>query len=146
MLTENNANSSTNINTNNTPNEGIHAESNINLMSACNLLRYKIFNNNEEIMGNIKDIVFSLKNGRISYVILSFGSFLGMREKLMAIPLTALKFDYEKEYFTLNMAKSRLDNPLVFDNDNWPDMTSTVWSSKVYKLFGLDQKSGEAAL
>lgn len=47
-------------------------------------------------MGNNKDIVFNLTNGNVSYVILPFILFLRIREKVIAIPLGALKLDIEE--------------------------------------------------
>ena len=61
---------------------------------------------------------------------LSFGGFLGMGDKLFAVPWDALTLDEDRKCFVLDADKGKLENAPGFDKDNWPDMTDTLWESK----------------
>ena len=58
--------------------------------------------------------------GRVAYAVLSFGGFLGMGDKLFAIPWQAFTVDQDSEKLVLNVTKDKLDNAPGFDKDNWP--------------------------
>ncbi len=66
--------------------------------------------------------MIDMQSGRISYAVLSFGGFLGMGDRLFAVPWQALKLDTENKRFTLNVSKEQLKNAPGFDKDHWPTM------------------------
>ncbi len=104
MIQENGTSSSKlNINTS----AGVQVDSDTLLVNVSNMLGYKIVKKNK-IMGNIKDIVFSVTRGYISYVILSSDLFLSINRKLMPKLVNALKFDVERKHFLLNIGKEVL--------------------------------------
>ena len=51
------------------------------------------------------------------YAVLSFGGFLGMGDKLFAIPFEALQLDTDNHRFTLDVM---LEDAPGFDKNNWP--------------------------
>jgi sporulation protein YlmC with PRC-barrel domain len=51
----------------------------------------KVNNNNGEAIGDVNDLLFD-KTGRISIVVLGIGGFLGLGEKNVAVPFSALSF------------------------------------------------------
>ena len=63
------------------------------------------------------------------------GGFLGMGEKLFAIPFSAFKYDHEKNEYILNISKERLENAPGFDTDNWPSLSDEKWNRDVYKYY-----------
>ena len=73
--------------------------------------------------------------GRIAYAVLSFGGFLGLGDKLFAVPWNALRFDPQSEAFVLNADKRFLENAPGFDKENWPDMTNSAWRANVYSYY-----------
>jgi sporulation protein YlmC with PRC-barrel domain len=78
------------------------------LMSADSLTGDSVCNTQGENLGKIKDIMLDLRNGQVGYAVLSFGAFLGMGEKLFAVPWNALTLDAENKRFILNVEKDRL--------------------------------------
>ena len=80
--------------------------------------------------------MLDLENGRIRYAVLSFGGFLGMGDKLFAIPPEALRIDTENKRVILDVDKSRLENAPGFDKDNWPDTSDNDWQVEVYDYYG----------
>ncbi|HYG31471.1 MAG TPA: PRC-barrel domain-containing protein, partial [Methylophilaceae bacterium] len=63
------------------------------LMGADTLIGNDVANHKDEDLGDIKEIMLDVPNGRIAYAVLSFGGFLGMGNKLFAVPWEALKLD-----------------------------------------------------
>jgi sporulation protein YlmC with PRC-barrel domain len=42
----------------------------------------EVWNTKSEFLGKIMEVIFNIRNGQIYYAVLSFGSFLGIDEKL----------------------------------------------------------------
>ncbi|MCC5855268.1 MAG: PRC-barrel domain-containing protein [Idiomarina sp.] len=101
------------------------------LMGAETLVGNDVFNHKEESLGDIKEIMLDVTNGKVSYTVLSFGSFLGMGEKLFAVPWGALTLDTNKKRFVLNVEKDSLKDAPGFDKKNWPNMADKSWSKDV---------------
>lgn len=113
------------------------------LMSAGTLTGDEVCNKQEETLGKIKEIMLDLRNGRIGYAVVSSGSFLGIGEKLFAVPWKALELDAKHKRFVMNVEKDFLDNAPVFDKDNWPDMENQEWSIEVHDYYGVKQYSDD---
>ena len=107
------------------------------VLSADTLENEKVVNAAGEKLGNIEDYMIDLNNGRIAYCVLSFGGFLGMGDKLFAIPWQAMTLDTENKRFILNIDRERLKNAPGFDKDNWPDTTNPQWGTSIYNYYGV---------
>lgn len=57
----------------------------------------------------------------MEYAVIEFGGFLGVGQKLFAIPFEELRVDEEKEIFVLNRDKDYLKESPGFDPNHWPD-------------------------
>jgi sporulation protein YlmC with PRC-barrel domain len=106
------------------------------LMGADTLLGNDVVNAQEEDLGDIKEIMLDMRTGRVSYAVLSFGGFLGMGEKLFAVPWSALKLDTVHKRFVLDASKDRLESAPGFDKNDWPDMADTAWEKGVHDFYG----------
>ena len=105
------------------------------LMGADTLIGNDVYNMDEEDIGDIKEIMLDVATGEISYAVLSFGSFLGMGEKLFAVPWSALKLDTENKRFMLNVSKERLQNAPGFDKDDWPDLAEPTFAKDIHTYY-----------
>lgn len=94
-----------------------------------------------ENLGDIKDVVVDA-NGRISYVAISVGGFLGMGDRLVAVPFEALKVTTEgdKKKITLATTKDRLKEAPEFKSgrENWAAMTDPVYVRRVYEFYSIN--------
>ncbi|MBP6490514.1 MAG: PRC-barrel domain containing protein, partial [Thauera sp.] len=68
--------------------------------------------------------------------VLSFGGFLGLGEKLFAVPWSAMTLDRNQRCFVLDVSKDRLKDAPGFDKDVWPDMADPEWTAKVHTYYG----------
>jgi sporulation protein YlmC with PRC-barrel domain len=106
------------------------------LMGADTLNGNDVYNQNGEDLGDIKEIMLDMRTGRVSYAVLSFGGFLGMGDKLFAVPWSALILDTVNKRFTLNVDKDRLENAPGFDPDKWPNMADATWAQGIHAYYG----------
>ncbi len=65
-----------------------------------------------EELGEVDDLIMS-RNGKIKKVILSVGGFLGIGDRLVAVPFKSLKID-EKDNIVYNVTKQELEKHPVF--------------------------------
>jgi sporulation protein YlmC with PRC-barrel domain len=107
------------------------------LMGADTLLGNDVYNGAGENLGTIKEFMIDMSAGRIAYAVLSFGGFLGMGDRLFAVPWQALKLDTANKRFTLNVSKDKLKSAPGFDKDHWPSMADTTWATDVHAFYGV---------
>jgi len=106
------------------------------LMGADTLIGNDVYNLENEDLGDIKEIMLDVATGNIEYAVLSFGSFLGMGEKLFAVPWNALKLDTENKRFVLNINEDRLKNAPGFNKDAWPNLADKTLVNDLHSYYG----------
>ncbi len=106
------------------------------VLSASSLIGDDVYNMEGEKLGNIKELMLDLENGKVCYAVLSFGGFLSLGEKLFALPWSILSVDTENKRFVMDADEERLKNAPGFDTDNWPNMADTTWEKSVHAYYG----------
>jgi sporulation protein YlmC with PRC-barrel domain len=106
------------------------------VMAADTLDGNKVISSDGEDIGKVKDIMLDVRSGRIAYAVLSSGGFLGIGDKLLAIPWHALTLDTQQKCFVLNMTAERVKNAPGFDKDHWPSMADQTWATSVHQYYG----------
>jgi sporulation protein YlmC with PRC-barrel domain len=105
------------------------------LMGADTLIGNDVINYQDEDIGTIKELMLDVSTGGIVYAVLSFGSFLGMGEKLFAVPWHALTLDEVSKRFVLDIEKEKLKDAPGFDKDAWPNMADEAWSKQIHTYY-----------
>jgi sporulation protein YlmC with PRC-barrel domain len=77
---------------------------------ASKLVGVRVYNNNNENVGSINDLLMD-KNGTIKAVVIGVGGFLGMGEHLVAVPFDKIKF---------------VDEPVAYASESAPNATGTT--------------------
>src|SRR5271170_6126103 len=90
-------------------------------LSASSIIGDKVHNNKEEHLGEIKDIMIDITTGKIDYLVIEFGGFLGIGIKYFAIPFGLLRVDAAKKVFVFSEKKEMLEKAPGFDMEHWPD-------------------------
>lgn len=92
----------------------------------------RVRNSRDEDLGTVKDMVIDFESGKVVYAALDFGGFIGIGDKLFAVPWSAFKFhatsDGRNQFLILNVSKERLQNAPGFDKSHWPEMGDPTWS------------------
>src|SRR5689334_8029959 len=114
------------------------------LMGADTLLGDGVVNGANEDLGDIKEIMLDMNTGQVAYAVLAFGGFLGLGEKLFAVPWQALHLDTVNKRFVLDVDKERLKLAPGFDKHAWPDMDDIQWANEVHAFYGTDPQRGGA--
>lgn len=107
------------------------------VMAASDFKGENVENQRGEKLGDIKDIMLDVRSGRIAYAVLATGGFLGVGDKLFAIPWRALTLDTDKKRFILDVDKDRLKNAPGFDKDHWASMADQTWAGRVHNYYGI---------
>lgn len=108
------------------------------LMGADTLIGNDVANMRDENLGDIKEIMIEMATGKVAYAVLSFGSFLGVGEKLFAVPWAALTLDTQNKRFILDVEKERLKTAPGFDKSDWPDMADHTWARGIHSYYGTE--------
>lgn len=108
------------------------------ILSVSTLSGDSVVNPDGEDLGEIEEIMLDVETGQVSYAVLSLGGFLGMGEKLFAIPWQALAVDEANERMVLDVSKDRLENAPGFDKDDWPEFADRSWGQRIHEHYGYD--------
>jgi sporulation protein YlmC with PRC-barrel domain len=106
-------------------------------LSASTISGDTVKNTAGEKLGTIKDIMIDVDSGRVSYAVLDFGGFLGMGNKLFAVPWNALNVCPEEKCLLLAASKDVLKNAEGFDKDNWPNFADQRWGATIHAHYGV---------
>lgn len=105
-------------------------------MRASTLIGKDVRDAKGEKLGDIKDLVVDVTNGRVHYAILEFGGFLGLGEKHFAYPMRTFRATGDREELVLNVDRERLKKAPGFDKNKWPDWDRPDYRTQVDKYFG----------
>ena len=108
---------------------------NSGVLSASTLSGDRIRNRKDEDLGKLEDIMLDVDTGSIAYGVLSFGGFLGMGDKLFAIPWQQLEVDTGNKCLVLDVDKETLENAPGFDKDNWPNFADRKWGATIHEHY-----------
>lgn len=106
------------------------------VMAASTLDGDKVMSSDGDDIGKIKEIMLDVYTGRIAYAVLSSGGFLGIGDKLLAIPWNALTLDTDRKCFLLSVSSETVKNAPGFDKDHWPTMADATWASQLHDYYG----------
>jgi len=108
------------------------------VMAADTLQGDSVYNEADEKLGEITDIMIDVPTGRVAYAVMSVGGLFGIGDKLFAIPWGALTLDTENKCFRMNVSKEQLKDAPGFDKDHWPTMADQSWAQQVHDYYGAE--------
>jgi hypothetical protein len=79
----------------------------------------------DDDIGEIEDLMIG-NDGKVKYAAVSFGGFLGIGEKMFAVPFQAIEFVRSDDdlYARIDVNEEQLKNMEGFDQENWPDQSN----------------------
>lgn len=90
-------------------------------------------------LGNVRDIVIDTDRGRVKYVAVAYGGFLGLGSKLFAVPFEAFErrpaTQDKSAVLLLNLDEEMLRKAPGFDADHWPNMASKEFAQAIDKHY-----------
>ncbi len=104
-------------------------------VKASNFIGTNVVGPQNESLGDVKEVVIDPETGKVVYAVVSFGGFLGMGEKLFAIPFGAFKYNVSENEYVLDVSKEKLQHAPGFDSAHWPSMADENWNREVHKYY-----------
>jgi len=120
------------------------AQADVPVAKVGDLIGLRVYNSGKEKLGKIEDLVISPSSGKIRYAVLSFGGFLGIGDKLFAVPWADLNLvtkgansagTVKEDHYVLDVSQEALNNAPGFDRNNWPNFADRTWSADVDKFY-----------
>jgi len=110
--------------------------SDLRIQKASDIIGRTVQNDRGEKLGEIKDLVIDTDRYQIAYAVLTFGGFLGMGDKLFAMPAGVLQMPGTGSYAVLTVDKDRLKTATGFDKNNWPNLADPTFAATTYEFYG----------
>ena len=107
------------------------------VLSASTITGDPVVNGRGDQLGQIEELMIDLENGKVAYAVLSFGGFLGIGDKLFAIPFEAMKVDAANHRFVLDVPRDKLERAPGFDKSDWPDFADPRFGRQVYGYYDI---------
>jgi sporulation protein YlmC with PRC-barrel domain len=112
--------------------QGANANRPVHVLTATSIIGDHVVSKQGEKIGKIKDIMLNTKDGKVQYLIIEFGGFMGFGEKLFAIPFAAVRLDAKNVDFILDIKKEFLEKAPGFDQSHWPETNSHYFDVNTY--------------
>ncbi|MEX1232436.1 MAG: PRC-barrel domain-containing protein [Planctomycetaceae bacterium] len=114
---------------------------------ASQLIGMNIVNFEGESLGEVNDLVIDAQNGRIRYAAVEYGGFLGLGDKLFAVPFEAFEVRPEEDdpddmLLVLNVNQETLEGATGFDDEHWPNFADPKFTSEIDKRYGIERRRG----
>ncbi|WP_084545878.1 PRC-barrel domain-containing protein [Cupriavidus malaysiensis] len=106
------------------------------VMAASTLEGNKVYASDGVDIGSIAEIMLDVRSGRIAYAVLSTGGFLGIGDKLHALPWSSLTLDTDAKCFRIHQPSEAIKNAPGFDKNHWPAMAQSEWGLAVHAYYG----------
>jgi len=107
------------------------------------LIGMAVYNMAGEELGSIHNIVVDASTGKPKYVAVSYGGWLGMGDKLYAVPWKAFKVqrvpDMDDPQLVLDISQEKIKNAKGFDQNNWPDFSDRELTKELDVHYGVDR-------
>lgn len=108
----------------------------LKVLTATSLIGNEVENLQGETIGEVHDLMINVHSGEVDYAIIEHGGFLGLGQKLFAVPFKQLELDTVKEVYILDKSLEFFEKAPGFDRDHWPETnshlyeeTNTYWGS-----------------
>ena len=114
---------------------------------ASKLIGMRIENSAGENVGQINDLVVDARSGRVSYLAVTYGGFLGIGNKMFAVPFAAFKVKPNPDkrstaVLVLDVTQKQLEGSVGFDEEHWPDFSDQKQQLEMYRRYGVDPDGG----
>lgn len=98
-----------------------------------------------EEIGEIDDLVIDARTGKVRYAAVTYGGFLGLGNKLFAVPFEAFRFqrepgDADDIILVLNISENQLEASQGFDKDHWPNWSDPHFARELDQRYQVDRQ------
>jgi sporulation protein YlmC with PRC-barrel domain len=105
------------------------------IVKSGEIVGVKVKNAENENLGEIAEVVIEKQSGKVSYLVLDFGGFLGFGNKFFAIPWNRFLYNNKEDCFILNIDKQHLKDAPGFDKDHWPNFSAPEYITTITSYY-----------
>ncbi len=98
-----------------------------------------VVNAQDESLGEIEDVMIDPMSGRIAYVVIEHGGFIGIGQDHFAVPWRAMQFvPGSEDTLLLDIPEDRLENAPRFSSDDETPLERREWVTSVHNYYGVE--------
>ena len=102
------------------------------------LIGREVRNAQDEDLGEIEEVMLDPISGRIAYVVVEHGGFLGIGDDLFAVPWAAMQFmPGDDQTLLLDIPEDKLENAPRFSRDDETPLERREWVTSVHSYYGV---------
>lgn len=106
-------------------------------LKSSSIVGTNVVNLDNQNVGKVEEVVIDVNTGQVAYLVLSFGGFLGVGEKLYAVPWKALHYDRQLEAYVLNVSRQQIENAPGFEKEVWPPLADEAWNRRIHDYYDI---------
>jgi sporulation protein YlmC with PRC-barrel domain len=108
------------------------AHPNKQLISSEDVHGTEVYGADRKHIGEVDHLMIDKESGRVAYVVISFGGFMGLGHSHYPIPWGALTYDTQLGGFRTNITEQQLKDAPEFSDDSWGDRD---WETRTHKHY-----------
>jgi sporulation protein YlmC with PRC-barrel domain len=108
----------------------------VSVLKLQDVLGKKVEDHNGDKIGDVKDVLLDGSDGQLTVAILSVGGFLGIGDKNVAVPFSALQRGAD-DTLTLDVTKETLEESEGIDDSSYDKLTDSAYCSAVARRYGM---------
>ncbi len=85
------------------------------LVAATQVTNKDVYNGAGEKLGWLDEVVIEKETGRVAYVVLAFGGFLGINQKYHPLPWDRLNYDADKGHYNIDATDEQVGSMETYD-------------------------------
>jgi sporulation protein YlmC with PRC-barrel domain len=116
------------------------------LMKCSKLMKTHVHAKADEDLGDVKELGIDTTHGRVLFLVVDMGGFLGIGQKDYALPwnFATLRADEDGDaYLSVPVTKEMLKQAPEYDADEWRQVASPDWVGKLYAYYRVEPYWGK---
>ncbi|MGE5118426.1 MAG: PRC-barrel domain-containing protein [Betaproteobacteria bacterium] len=105
------------------------------LVRAAGLVGEPVVSRDGVPLGNVSELLLDVQRGRIAYAVVTHGGFMGLGERLQAVPWCALSLDDGAPRLVLDADRATFLGAPAFDNEHWPGTPGPDWHQALHRHY-----------
>lgn len=110
------------------------------------LMNANIHNAKGDAIAEIHDLVLDPTSGDVRYVAVTYGGFLGLGDKLFAVPFDAINCrvnpeERDEHILSMNVTEKQLEGAKGFDQENWPNFADKNFTRELDQRYKVEREN-----